>query len=68
LLHTHAAYARADAKQQDAIKLRVDQILKSKSENPSADTGALEREIDHEVYALYGLTPEEIKIVEDEPK
>jgi hypothetical protein len=25
---------------------------------------ALEREIDDQVYALYGLTPEEIKIVE----
>ncbi len=27
-------------------------------------TGALEREIDQLVYALYGLTPDEIKIVE----
>ena len=30
-----------------------------------ADTSALEREIDGLVYALYGLTPEEKKIVED---
>ena len=30
-----------------------------------ADTSALEREIDELVYALYGLTPEEIKIVEE---
>ena len=28
------------------------------------DVSALEREIDELVYALYGLTPEEIKIVE----
>jgi len=26
--------------------------------------GALEREIDELIYALYGLTPEEIKLVE----
>jgi hypothetical protein len=37
-------------------------------QNPPADpdgTTALEREIDQLVYALYGLTPEEIKIVDD---
>ena len=28
----------------------------------------LEREIDQQVHALYGLTPEEIKIVEDSAK
>jgi hypothetical protein len=33
-----------------------------------ADTTALEREIDQLVYALYGLTPEEIKIVGDATK
>jgi hypothetical protein len=32
--------------------------------NPAADTSAMEREIDQQVYALYGLTPEEIAIVE----
>ena len=30
-----------------------------------ADTAALEREIDERVYRLYGLTAEEIKIVEE---
>jgi len=30
-----------------------------------ADTTVLEREIDQQVYALYGLTPEEIKVVEE---
>jgi adenine-specific DNA-methyltransferase len=29
-----------------------------------ADTSALENQIDEMVYALYGLTPEEIAIVE----
>ncbi len=31
-------------------------------------TSALEREMDQLVYALYGLTPEEIKIVEEAAK
>lgn len=43
---------------------KVDQILTLKKENPAADTSALEREIDVMVYALYGLTEEEIEIVE----
>ena len=34
----------------------------------AADTSALEREIDQQVYALYGLTPEEIAIVEGTAK
>ena len=46
----------------------VKQVLTAKAKNPVADTSALEREIDQQVYALYGLTPEEIKIVEGEAK
>ena len=46
----------------------VDRILAAKRKNPAAETSALEREIDQQVYALYGLTPEEIKIVEDSAK
>ncbi|GAK51874.1 type IIS restriction/modification enzyme [Candidatus Moduliflexus flocculans] len=42
----------------------VDRILSAKQQNPAADTRALEAEIDRRVYALYGLTPEEIAIVE----
>ena len=34
----------------------VDRILAAKQKNPAADTSALEREIDQQVYALYGLT------------
>jgi len=44
----------------------VDQILTAKKSDPSADTTALEIEIDQLVYQLYGLTEEEIKIVEGE--
>jgi hypothetical protein len=43
----------------------VDQILSAKKQNPEADTSQLEKEIDQLVYKLYGLTEEEIKIVEN---
>jgi hypothetical protein len=41
-------------------------ILAAKAENPTADVSALEAEIDQRVYALYGLTAQEIRIVEGE--
>jgi adenine-specific DNA-methyltransferase len=49
--------------QAPVIKL-VDQILAAKKRDSSVDTTALESEIDRLVYALYGLTPEEIAIVD----
>ena len=42
----------------------VKNAINTKRTNPSADTSALESEIDRLVYQLYGLTEEEIKIVE----
>ena len=36
--------------------------------NHQADTSALEKQIDEMVYALYGLTPEEIVVVEGKDK
>jgi hypothetical protein len=47
-----------------AIVKLVDRIVAAKRADPNADTSAWEREIDERVYRLYGLTPEEIKIVE----
>lgn len=41
----------------------VNKILALKQTNPQADTTTLERQIDVMVYKLYGLSPEEIKIV-----
>ncbi|MFA4836704.1 MAG: hypothetical protein WC749_11625 [Dehalococcoidia bacterium] len=41
-----------------------DLIWKANQANPQADTSALEREIDQLVYQLYGLTEEEIGVVE----
>lgn len=43
----------------------ITQILILKQSDPSTDTSALENEIDQLVYDLYGLTEEEIKIVEN---
>jgi hypothetical protein len=42
----------------------VNKLLEIKKENPTADTSSLEAEIDQLVYGLYGLTEEEIGIVE----
>jgi hypothetical protein len=46
----------------------VDRILAAKQRNAEADVSAWEREIDQLVYALYGLTPEEIQIIEGASK
>ncbi len=51
--------------QQGFISL-VDKILISKEENPQADTSSLENEIDKKVYRLYGLTYDEVLIVDPE--
>lgn len=50
-------------KQEKIIKL-VERILAVKGKNPQADTSELEAEIDALVYQLYGLTEEEIRVVE----
>ena len=42
----------------------VDKILAAKEVSPDADTSAEESKIDTLVYELYGLTEDEIKIVE----
>jgi hypothetical protein len=54
-----------DRTEHDALVALVDRILKAKRADGAADTVALEREIDERVYRLYGLTAEEIKIVEE---
>lgn len=50
------------------IESLVDRILAAKHANQSADTSALEAEIDKLVYSLYELTNEEIKVIESEMK
>jgi len=51
-------------KNQEQLIHIVSKILTAKKSNPTADTNSLEAEIDRLVYELYGLTEEEIKIVE----
>ncbi len=50
--------------EQERIVKQVDDILKLKAKDADADTSAMERKIDELVYKLYGLTEEEIAIVE----
>ena len=53
-----------NTEEQYSIAELVNQIIEFKTINPSTDISALESEIDRLVYQLYGLTEEEIKIVE----
>jgi type I restriction-modification system DNA methylase subunit len=55
---------KTDRSQQQPVIELVEKILLAKQRDADADVSALEREIDQLVYALYGLTPEEIQIVE----
>jgi adenine-specific DNA-methyltransferase len=52
----------------NAIDSLVNRILEAKQQDVEADVSKLEREIDRLVYALYGLTPEEVQIVEGPAK
>ena len=56
--------AQASQSQQKPIVFLVDRILATKKNEPSSDTSEMELEIDRQVYNLYGLTKEEIAIVE----
>ncbi|MFC1869836.1 Eco57I restriction-modification methylase domain-containing protein [Chloroflexota bacterium] len=54
----------ADTDIQNVIVSSVKKILTAKQCDPEADTTGLERQIDRMVYELYGLSPEEIGVVE----
>ncbi|MEG9328991.1 Eco57I restriction-modification methylase domain-containing protein [Salinimicrobium catena] len=56
---------KGSTEQRKEITLMVEEIIAIKKENPAADTFSLEAEIDRLVYDLYGLTEEEIEIVEN---
>jgi len=49
---------------QQSIITIVNKILSMKQENPHANIIKLEKEIDKQVYGLYGLTKEEIEIID----
>jgi hypothetical protein len=54
-----------DSESEKEIAQLARQIMTQKKSGFDNDTRALERKIDRLVYALYGLTAEEIKIVEE---
>ncbi len=54
----------ADSLVERKITTLVSRILDLRRQNPATDTSTLEAEIDQRVYHLYGLTAEEIAIVE----
>jgi hypothetical protein len=57
---------KANRKQSKLITSLVDEILTAKKADPNADVSELEKKIDHLVYKLYGLTYDEVKIIEPE--
>ena len=59
---TKLPIAKGTDKQHSAIEERVAKILKLKKSGKS--TSELEKEIDAIVYEMYGLSKEEIKVVE----
>ncbi len=54
------------SEEQNKIVVLVNQILKAKKENQDANTSNLENEIDILVYKLYGLTYEEVLIIDSD--
>jgi adenine-specific DNA-methyltransferase len=53
-----------DSSLRNSLIALVERILGAKKRDHNADTTALDQEIDRLVYKLYGLSPEEIAIVE----
>lgn len=54
----------ASPAEQASLITLVDNILAAKKQNPTANVSAWEAEIDTLVYALYGLEPDEIAVIE----
>ena len=55
----------ATKEQKNLLANLVDKIRAAKKTDSTADTSKLEAEIDRLVYALYGLTDDEIKVIEE---
>lgn len=56
---------KASEREQAPIIRLVERILTARRRDPGADITTLEQEVHRLVYGLYGLTPEEVKIVEE---
>jgi len=48
----------------DILVSNVNRLISLKKNNPKLDTSLLESEVDSLVYSLYGLTEEEIQVIE----
>jgi len=59
---------KVSSEQQKPVERLVERILTAKQRDAEADVSALEREINELVYAFYGLTPEEVAIIENSVK
>ena len=57
---------KVDENEMHTLISLVDSILSTKKAEPQTDTSALENEIDKQVYHLYGLTYDEVLIVDPE--
>jgi len=53
-----------DKSTEEELEKLVNEVILTKTKNPSSDTISKEREIDLFIYRLYGLTEEEIAVVE----
>lgn len=56
---------KATAKQQKPIIALIDEIMCRKKSSPTCDVRKLEDDIDKLIYELYGLTKDEIAVVEE---
>ena len=54
----------SDSIHQDPIIELVNKILKNRAQDPSADITEFQQSIDHQIYQIYQLTPEEIQLIE----
>lgn len=59
-------FLKPDKITEKKVSALVDRILAAKQRDAEADISGLEREIDQLVYALYGLTPEAVALVEED--
>uniref|UniRef100_UPI002473CE5C TaqI-like C-terminal specificity domain-containing protein n=1 Tax=Lunatimonas salinarum TaxID=1774590 RepID=UPI002473CE5C len=48
----------------EVIETLVNQIIETKKQDPTSDTSTIEAEIDQLIYGIYGLSEEEIEILE----
>lgn len=61
---SHIPIAAGDARQKQTIDHLVRQIIAIKADDKDANTANLEIQVDHLVYEIYGLSPDEVSIVE----